>query len=281
MASITFSSAGTQLDNDEIVDLPVNIGDGLEFITILDTSGFDANLQSIKIRLQGDSTEFNPSETFTDFFETTFPNVSVIEDNSDGDFASVVLELRGEPGAIPNTANILVESEATVLSGLVNDGETDIGVTVVEAIDANGNDVTDLFEPASQAIDLQPSPQIQAILGTEKSEPIVGTPQNDLIKGKQGNDFIIDNEGNDTVFGDEGNDLFFNGAGNDIILGGAGDDFVSGIDPDSGGDDIIDLGTGNNAASGGAGADTFVLNRNSGITGIGDFTPGEDRFALG
>ena len=33
-------------------------------------------------------------------FKTTFPDVSVIEDNSDGDFASVVLELRGEPGAI-------------------------------------------------------------------------------------------------------------------------------------------------------------------------------------
>ncbi len=289
MASVTFSPQGTQLDNDEIADLQVKVGDRLEFSSILDTSRLDANLQSIKIRLQGDSTEFNPSSNLTDFFKTTFPDVSVIEDNSNDNFTSVVLELRGEPGATPNTANVLVESEATVLSGLVNDGETDIGVTVLEAIDADGNNVTDLFEPAKGAIDLQPSPQVQEILGTPESEPIVGTPQDDLIKGKQGDDFIIDNEGNDTVFGDEGNDLFFNGAGNDIILGGAGDDFVSGvgngfisgIDSDSGDDDIIDLGTGNNAASGGAGADTFVLNRNSGITGIGDFTPGEDRFALG
>ena len=185
MASTTFFPQGTQLDNDEIADLQVNIGDRLEFSSILDTSGLDANLQSIKVRLQGDSTEFNPSSTLTDFFETTFPDVAVVEDNSDGDFVSVVLELKGEPGAIRDTTNVLVESEATVLSGLVNDGETDIGVTVVEAIDANGNDVTDLFEPAKGAIDLQPLPPVQEIFGTEKSEPIIGTPQNDIIQGKK------------------------------------------------------------------------------------------------
>lgn len=281
MASVTFFPQGTQLDNDEIADLQVKAGDGLKFSTILDTSGLDADLQSIKIRLESDSTEFSPSETFTDFFETTFPNVAIVEDNSDGDFASAVLELNGEPGAIPNTANILVESEATFLSGLVNDGETDIGVTVVEAIDANGNDVTDLFEPASQALDLQPSPQVQAVFGTEKSEPIIGTTQNDIIRGKEGNDIIIDSEGNDTDFGGEGNDVFLDDTGDDTIIGGAGDDFVTIDSVDSGGDELIDLGTGNDFAFGGTGADTFVLNRDSGATGIGDFTPGEDRFALG
>ena len=280
MASVTFSPQGTQLDNDAIADLQVNIGDRLIIDSVLDTSGLDANLQSIKVRLEGDSTEFNPSSNITNFFETTFPDVSFIEDNSDDDFTSVVLELKGEPGAIPNTENVIVESEATILAGLVNDGVTDIGVTVVEAIDANGNDVTDLFEPAKGAIDLQPLPPVQEIFGTEKSEPIIGTPQNDIIKGKEGNDLIIDSEGDDLSFGDEGNDLFLDGVGNDTIIGGAGDDFVN-VDPGSGGDDIIDLGTGNDFAFGGAGADTFVLNRDSGVTGIGDFTPGEDRFALG
>ena len=189
------------------------------------------------------------------------------------------MELRGEPGAIPNTANVIVESEAKVEDGLVNDGATDIGVTVIEAIDANGTDVTEQFVPSQQAIDLQ-LPQVQAIFGTQKSEPIIGTPQDDLIKGKEGNDLIIDNEGNDNSFGGEGNDLFLDDAGNDTIRGGAGNDFVN-IDRDSGGNDVIDLGTGNDFAFGGAGADTFVLNRDSGVTGIGDFTPGEDRFALG
>ena len=281
MASVTFFPQGTQLDNDESADLQVNIGDGLEFSSILDTSGFDTNLQSIKVRLESDSTEFNPSSNITNFFETTFPDVSFIEDNSDEDFTSVVLELKGEPGAIPNTNNVLVESEATVLSGLVNDGETDIGVTVLEAIDANGNDVTDLFEPAKGAIDLQPSPQVQEILGTPESDVIFGTPQNDIIQGKEGNDSIGDNEGNDRSFGGEGNDLFVDGAGNDTVRGGAGNDFFVGVTPGIAGDDLIDLGTGNDFALGGAGADTFVLNRDSGVILIRDFTPGEDRFALG
>ena len=280
MASVTFSPAGTQLDSDEIADIQVEGGDNLGFSFTLDTSGLDAELQSITLRLKGDSTEVNLSDTLTDFFETTFPDVATVENNSEGDFTSVVVKLSGEPGANPNTTNVLVESEATIESGLVNDGAIDIGVTVLEAIDANGNDVTDLFEPANQAIDLQPSLPVQEIIGTDQCEPIIGTPQNDLIFAKEGNDLIIDSEGDDLSFGDAGNDLFFDDAGNDTIVGGAGNDFVN-IDLDSGGDDIIDLGTGNNFAFGGLGADTFVLNRDSGVTGIGDFTPGEDRFALG
>ena len=280
MASVTFSPKGTQLDNDEIADIQIDEGDRLEFSFTLDTSGLDTELQSIKLQLQGDSTEVNLSDTLTDFFTSTFPDVAVVEDNSDGDFISVVVELKGEPGATPNTTNIIVESEATVESSLINDGTTDIGVTVLEAIDANGTDVTEQFVPPQQAIDLQPSPPVQEILGTSACEPIIGTPQNDLIIAKEGNDLIIDSEGNDNSFGGEGNDLFLEDTGNDTIRGGAGNDFVN-IDSDSGGDDVIDLGTGNNFAFGGTGADTFVLNRDSGVTGIGDFTPGEDRFALG
>jgi hypothetical protein len=154
MASVTFTPSGTQLDNDEIADIQVDKSDPLGFNFTLDTSGLDAELQSLKLQLEGDSTEVNLSDTLTDFFGTAFPDVAVVEDNSDGDFISVVVELKGEPGANPNTTNVLVESEATVLDGLVNDGATDIGVTVLEAIDANGNDVTDLFEPAKSAIDL-------------------------------------------------------------------------------------------------------------------------------
>ena len=198
MASVTFSPIGMQLDNDEIADIQVNEGDRLGFSFTLDTSGLNAELQSLKLQLQGDSTEVNLSDTLTDFLGTTFPDVAVVENNSDGDFTSVVVELRGEPGAIPNTTNVLVESEATVENSLVNDGAIDIGVRVIEVIDANGNDVTDLFEPASQAIDLQ-LPQVQEIFGTPESEPIIGTPQNDLIIGKEGNDLIIDREGKEQM----------------------------------------------------------------------------------
>ena len=175
MASITFDPKGTQLDNDEIADIQVNEGDGLKFSFTLDTSELDTDLQSLKLQLEGDSTEVNLSDSLTDFFETTFPDVAVVEDNSNGDFISVVVELRGEPGAIPNTANVLVESEATVEDGLVNDGATDIAVTVLEAVDANGTDVTELFAPSQQGIDLQPLPQvgieIEPTLVVEGREP--------------------------------------------------------------------------------------------------------------
>ena len=279
MASVTFSPPGTQLDNDKIADIEVNQGDRLEFSFTLDTSGLDAELQFLKFRLEGDPTEVNYSDTLTDFFETTFPDVAVVANNSDEDFVSVVFELRGEPGAIPDTANVLVNSEATVIDGLVDDGAVDLGVTVLEAVDANGTDVTEQFAPNQQAIDLQ-LPQVQAIFGTPESEPIIGTPQSDLIKGKAGNDGITDREGNDESFGGRGNDLFIDGAGNDTVRGGAGNDFFVGVAPGIAGDDIIDLGTGNDFALGGAGNDTFVLNRDSEAILIRDFTPGEDRFAL-
>ena len=127
---------------------------------------------------------------------------------------------------------------------------------------------------------MQESFNIQEIFGTEDNNLLTGTPESDLIKGLAGNDLILDSGGNDGFFGNKGNDFFIDGAGNDVIIGGKGNDFFFGSAPDSGGNDFIDLGAGNNFALGGEGADTFVLNRNSGVTIITDFTPGEDRLAL-
>ena len=182
MASVTFSPKGTQLDNDAIADLQVNEGDceasrrhrfGISFT--LDTSGLDTELQSLKLQLEGDLTEVILSDTLTDFFETTFTDVAVVENNSDDDFVSVVVELKGEPGANPDTANVLVESEATVFDSLVNDGAPDIGVTVLEAIDANGTDVTQQFVPSQRTIDLQSLPtlsiEIEPTFVVEGREP--------------------------------------------------------------------------------------------------------------
>lgn len=64
------------------------------------------------------------------------------------------------------------------------DIQTEVGdrITVDSILDVSGdvtgNDETNLSEPANQAIDLQPSPTVQTILGTEKSDSIFGTPQN-------------------------------------------------------------------------------------------------------
>lgn len=172
MANITFNPTGSQLDGDAIADLSFNSGDLFNISFTLDTSGLDAELQFLKLQLNQDSAEVNLLDMPTDFFATTFPDVNVVESNTDGDSVSVVVELNGEPGAIPDTVNVLVESEATVFDGLVNDGATDIGVTVLEAIDANGTDVTELFEPAERGIDLQPLPTFS--IGIEPSFAVEG-----------------------------------------------------------------------------------------------------------
>ena len=158
MAEISFTPTGSQLDGDDIADLSFNPGDNFNISFTLDTSDLDADLQFLKLQLNQDSAEVNLVDNPTDFFATTFPDVTVVESNVDGDSVSVEVELRGEPGANPDTANVLVESEATVFDALVNDGEADIGVTVLEAVDANGTDVTELFAPTERGIDLQPLP---------------------------------------------------------------------------------------------------------------------------
>ena len=160
MAEINFTPTGSQLDGDNIADLSVNPGDRFNISFTLDTSDLDADLQFIKLQLNQDSAEVNLMDTPTDFFITTFPNVTVVAETieEDGDLVSVEVELRGEPGANPNTVNVLIESEGTVFEGLINDGEADIGVTVLEAVDANGTDVTELFAPTEKGIDLQPLP---------------------------------------------------------------------------------------------------------------------------
>ena len=279
MASVNFSPKGTQLDNDKIADIQVNEGNRFNTSFELDTSGLDANLQSFGVKVNQDLAEVDFTAIRTDFDQTTFPDFNLVETSTNDNFSSAVFERNGSPGAEPDTINIIVEGEAA-LESLTNDGQIDLGVVVTQATDANGTDVTELFVPSQQGIDLQ-LPQVQEIFGTEKSDLIFGTPQNDIIRGKEGNDSIGDNEGNDESFGGEGNDLFVDGAGNDTVRGGAGNDFFVGVAPGIAGDDLIDLGTGNDFALGGKGADTFVLNRDSGTILIRDFTPGEDRFALG
>jgi hypothetical protein len=155
MASITFSPTGTQLDNDEIADLQVSEGDNLNFNFTLDTSGLDANLQSFKVQVDADFAEIDLLATRTDFDSSTFEFIP-LEAVEGENFTSAVFGRNGDPGAAPNEANLIVEGEVTALDGLTNDGQPDLGVTVIEAIDANGQDVTDLFEPANQAIELQP-----------------------------------------------------------------------------------------------------------------------------
>ena len=184
MASITFSPKGTQLDNDEIADLQVNEGDNLSFDFNLDTSGLEANLQSFKVQVDVDFAEINLLTTRTDFDTSTF-EFDLVEATDGENFTSAVFERNGEPGAAPNEANLLVEGEVIALDGLTNDGQPDLGVTVVEAIDANGRDVTNLFEPANQAIELQPDLALLPEVSIEIEPNLViegGEPQSFIFK---------------------------------------------------------------------------------------------------
>ena len=174
MASITLSPAGMQLDNDLIADIQLNSGDRLNASFELDTSGLEANLQTLIVRGDQDFAEVDFTAMRNDFDSTTFPDLNLVEISTDDNFTSTIFEATG-PGAVPDTINVIIEGEITALDGLNNDGQPDFGITVIQAIDANGKDVTALFEPASQAFEVQPLPtvsiEIEPTLVVEGGEP--------------------------------------------------------------------------------------------------------------
>ena len=160
MASVSFSPTGSQLDDDSIQDIQLNVGDRLNATFELDTSGLDANLRSLDLQVDQDLVEIDLTAVRTDFDETAFPDFSFGGSPQDDNIFSAVFERSGSPGVVPDTIEVIVEGEITALDGLENDGQPDLGVTVVNAIDANGEDVTSLFQPLNQAIDVQPFPVV-------------------------------------------------------------------------------------------------------------------------
>ncbi|MDJ0534066.1 MAG: calcium-binding protein [Xenococcaceae cyanobacterium MO_207.B15] len=160
MASVSFSPIGSQLDNDLIQDLQVNVGEVFSVTFELDTSGLNANLQSIDIRVDQDLAELDLTAVRTNFDQTAFPDFNFSGSPQGDNIFSAVFERNGPPGAVPDTIEVIVEGELTALDGLENDGQPDLGITVVNAIDANGKNVTNLFEPLTQAIDVQPFPVV-------------------------------------------------------------------------------------------------------------------------
>ncbi|NEQ14678.1 MAG: hypothetical protein F6K44_12815 [Moorea sp. SIO3E2] len=136
---------------------------------MLDTSGLTANLQSLDILVQQDSTELVTLEGFrTDadqaaFSEFTFSPV----ENPPLGISTALFQRSDSIGVSPDSILEIVGTTDQVLPGFKNDGLPDLVVTVTSAIDANGIDVTSLFQPASQGLDLQPAPvpETTSILG--------------------------------------------------------------------------------------------------------------------
>ena len=161
MASITLSPAGMQLDTDPIADMQLNSGDRFNTSFTLDTSGLDANLQSFTVATNQDVAEVDITSVRTDFDETTFPNINLVETSTNDNFSTAAFERSGSVGAEPDTINVIIEGEAIAVDGLTNDGQPDLGgISVTQATDVNGRDVTNLFEPDERGIDLQPLPQV-------------------------------------------------------------------------------------------------------------------------
>ena len=159
-ASVSFTPTGSQLDKDAINDLEVNVGDTIDFSFVLDTSGLTANLQSLDLIVALDTSEFLILQEFrTDadiaaFSEATFSPV----ENPPLGIPTALFQRSDSIGVSPNSTLEISGTTYQVLPGFKNDGLPDLAVTVTSAIDANGIDVTSLFNPVSQSLDVQPAP---------------------------------------------------------------------------------------------------------------------------
>lgn len=156
-ASVFFVPTGSQLDNDLISDLSTNIGESLDFSFFLDTSGLDANLTSLELLFAQDNIELETlSVARTEEDITAFPTFSGVP--AAGTIPSAIFSRSG-PGIAPNSLVEIVVTTYLVKPELINDGLPDQSVTVISATDANGTDVTALFNPISQSVDVQAVPE--------------------------------------------------------------------------------------------------------------------------
>ena len=166
-ASLSFVPTGTQLDNDSLDDIEVNVGDSISFTLELDTTGLSANLNSFNFLIEGDRTELGfINAVLTDDFVAVFPNADVTFLTLTEEAILVLNEISG-PGISANTSLQLGTYNYTVLPGLSNDGLSDFAITVTSALDSDGADVTGLFDPVRQEIEIQASP-------IPESTPIMG-----------------------------------------------------------------------------------------------------------
>ncbi|AOY82455.1 MAG: hypothetical protein F6K10_29275 [Moorea sp. SIO2B7] len=159
-ASVSFSPTGSQLDKDAINDLQVNVDDTIDFSFTLDTSGLTTNLQSLDLIFALDSTELLTLDVFrTDADIAAFSDFSGSPvENPPLGILKALFKRSDSIGVSPNSTLEIVRATYQVLPEFKNDGLPDLAVTVSSAIDANGIDVTSLFKPASQSLDVQPAP---------------------------------------------------------------------------------------------------------------------------
>ncbi|MBW4594282.1 MAG: VCBS repeat-containing protein [Brasilonema angustatum HA4187-MV1] len=138
-------------------------------------------------------------------------------------------------------------------------GGTDTGtVTVAVGQNINGGNGND---------NLTGTAGNDVIFGLNGNDTINALAGDDQLDGGNGNDTLLGGNGNDQLDGGNGDDTLLGGNGNDTLLGGNGDDLLVG----GNGNDFLRGGNGDDILTGDAGADTFVLQKNSGVDIITDF----------
>ena len=162
-ASLSLIPSFSQLDRDLIDEISVKKGETFSFNLVLDTSGLTSPLQSFDYFLAVDELELEFAGS-TRFDAALFPNLGFIPTAENSN--SIIVTRDGEPGLSPNTVFELLRFNYLVLPGLQNDGLADFTLSVVSAFDANGNEVTNLFDPASQSFEVQGVPEPWSALGT-------------------------------------------------------------------------------------------------------------------
>lgn len=163
-ASISFVSAGSQLDTDSINDINTFEGRPISFDVQLDTTGLIAPLTNFVTRFDFDTTELsftgvNQSALDQSFFGT--PGVTTSFDFLTGIFSVTTTRTGFAP---INTTYTMFTDNFTVLPGVNNDGLADYRAVVLSATDANGTDVTSLFNPNEQVVEVQSVPEPNLIL---------------------------------------------------------------------------------------------------------------------
>lgn len=214
MASVSFSPTGSQLDDDSIQDLQLNVGDRFNATFELDTSGLDANLRSFDLQVDQDLVEVDLTAVRTDFDETAFPDFSFGGSPQNESFSLTLLPRDGYN--IDSDNNIVTSAiidADDVINGTPND-DLPNGTEQVDAIFGDGGN--------------------DAIFGGEGNDQVVGSDNNDFLDGGLGNDQLFGRGGDDFLFGDEGKDRLLGGDGLDTLKGGHGKDtLVGGKDNDN------------------------------------------------
>ena len=133
------------------------------------------------------------------------------------------------------------------------EGDTYVGMDIVEYMDADGNTVGVLVS------------DIEHLVGSDHNDVLAGDRRDNRLDGGGGDDKLYGGPdgGDDVLAGGGGSDKLYGGKGNDTLEGGLGHDQLSGgTDNDrldgGGGNDELDGGAGNDWLIGGAGADILT-----------------------